>query len=76
MAAGLREQRCSEGTPAEKRLGPDVGASLLVPFGRLQKELAWEGETRSRGRHDKQLDHPTSGSLKFQTTAALSFTAV
>ncbi|PCB27626.1 hypothetical protein EJ594_29625 [Pseudomonas aeruginosa] len=50
MAACRREQRCSEGTPAEKRLGPDAGASLLVPFGRLQKELAWEGETRGQGR--------------------------
>ncbi|MDV6728618.1 hypothetical protein FA546_09420 [Pseudomonas aeruginosa] len=25
-------------------------------FGRLQKELAWEGETRGQGKHDKQLD--------------------
>ncbi|ARH13724.1 hypothetical protein FA143_20820 [Pseudomonas aeruginosa] len=55
MAACRRKQRCSEGTPAEKRLGPDAGASLLVPFGRLQKELAWEGETRGQGRHRKQL---------------------
>ncbi|HBP5651160.1 hypothetical protein F7P00_02425 [Pseudomonas aeruginosa] len=52
MAACRREQRCSEGTPAEKRLGPDAGASLLVPFGRLQKELAWKGETRGQGKHD------------------------
>ncbi|HBP4934016.1 hypothetical protein F3G89_15270 [Pseudomonas aeruginosa] len=59
MAACRREQRCSEGTPAEKRLGPDAGASLLVPFGRLQKALAWEGETRGQGRHKEQLDHQT-----------------
>ncbi|EPZ6127764.1 hypothetical protein ACXHII_004536, partial [Pseudomonas aeruginosa] len=25
-------------------------------FGRLQKELAWKGETRGQGKHDKQLD--------------------
>ena len=25
-------------------------------FGRLQKELAWKGETRCQGKHDKQLD--------------------
>ncbi|KRU91857.1 hypothetical protein AN456_29300 [Pseudomonas aeruginosa] len=75
MAACHREQRCSEGTPAAQRLGPDAGASLLVPFGRLQKGLAWEGETRGQGRHEKQLDHPTLGPLKFQATAALSFTA-
>ncbi|HBP6462049.1 TPA: hypothetical protein L6B08_20785 [Pseudomonas aeruginosa] len=35
-----------------------AGASLSVPFGRLQKELARGGETGSRGRHDKQPDHP------------------
>ncbi|RTS78972.1 hypothetical protein DY946_31330, partial [Pseudomonas aeruginosa] len=28
-------------------------------FGRLQKELAWEGETRGQGRHKEQLDHQT-----------------
>ncbi|OUM24277.1 hypothetical protein B8W76_27540 [Pseudomonas aeruginosa] len=37
----------------------DAGASLLVPFGRLQKELAWEGETRGQGRHRKQLEQQT-----------------
>ncbi|MCO2248986.1 hypothetical protein FA375_21365 [Pseudomonas aeruginosa] len=31
----------------------------MVPFGRLQKELAWEGETRGQGRHDKQLEQQT-----------------
>ncbi|EIU4990656.1 hypothetical protein FEM13_17955 [Pseudomonas aeruginosa] len=25
----------------------------------MQKELAWEGETRGQGRHRKQLDHQT-----------------
>ncbi|KQK61464.1 hypothetical protein AOX61_09100 [Pseudomonas aeruginosa] len=24
----------------------------MVPFGRLQKELAWKGETRGQGKHD------------------------
>ncbi|MCO3991016.1 hypothetical protein FA106_30380 [Pseudomonas aeruginosa] len=28
-------------------------------FGRLQKELAWKGETRGQGRHDKQLEQQT-----------------
>ncbi|RPZ03070.1 hypothetical protein IPC593_02695 [Pseudomonas aeruginosa] len=31
----------------------------MVLFGRLQKALAWEGETRGQGRHRKQLDHQT-----------------
>ncbi|KSM44954.1 hypothetical protein FA213_08470 [Pseudomonas aeruginosa] len=31
----------------------------MVPFGRLQKELAWEGETRGQGKHDKQLEQQT-----------------
>ncbi|MCO3638517.1 hypothetical protein IPC1219_02365 [Pseudomonas aeruginosa] len=28
-------------------------------FGCLQKELAWKGETRGQGRHDKQLEQQT-----------------
>ncbi|RPT52209.1 hypothetical protein IPC971_23525 [Pseudomonas aeruginosa] len=31
----------------------------MVPFGRLQKELAWEGEIRGQGRHRKQLEQQT-----------------
>ncbi|HBP1444287.1 TPA: hypothetical protein L5V75_006043, partial [Pseudomonas aeruginosa] len=27
--------------------------------GRLQKELAWKGETRGQGKHDKQLEQQT-----------------
>ncbi|HBP1358274.1 hypothetical protein IPC692_18705 [Pseudomonas aeruginosa] len=28
-------------------------------FGRLQKELAWKGETRGQGKHDEQFDRQT-----------------
>ncbi|MCO3064629.1 hypothetical protein FA243_21545 [Pseudomonas aeruginosa] len=31
----------------------------MVPFGCLQKELAWKGETRGQGRHRKQLEQQT-----------------
>ncbi|PBM15125.1 hypothetical protein B8B88_13470 [Pseudomonas aeruginosa] len=33
-------------------------------FGRLQKELAWKGETRGQGKHDKQLDRQPRRPLK------------
>ncbi|OPD69446.1 hypothetical protein AO895_30595 [Pseudomonas aeruginosa] len=54
-----RPVRRPSGIVAEGDEWQDAGASLLVPFGRLQKALAWEGETRGQGRHRKQLDHQT-----------------
>jgi hypothetical protein len=34
--------------------GPDAGASFLVPFQRLEKGLAWEGETETFSPHGNE----------------------
>ncbi|TKV86853.1 hypothetical protein ERJ99_016915 [Pseudomonas aeruginosa] len=47
------------GHPSREAAGAGCRGESLVPFGRLQKALAWEGETRGQGRHRKQLDHQT-----------------
>src|SRR5262245_53148263 len=39
------ERRCSEGSLAKPN--PDAGASFLLPFQRLEKGVAREGETRN-----------------------------
>src|SRR5262245_55891 len=50
--------------------GPDAGASVLVPLGRLPKGLAWEGETEI---HSPLGDEPGNRISHYITNPARTY---